>query len=180
MIINANNSYERFPFELYKAESWDIEHINPQTPQESTKEEKIAWLNSYKSILNTQEDKELISDIDHCITNECRDFQTVAVQINARFSISDNNSITNLVLLDASTNRGYKNSCFSDKRKKIIEVERNKCNDEKHILIGTKWVFLKGFENSDQLIVWGLSDMNDYAEDISRSIFTMLGGTING
>jgi hypothetical protein len=106
------------------------------------------------------------------------DFDLISKRIVDILGIMDNNSVSNLVLLDANTNRGYKNSCFSDKRKKIIEVERTCNNDEKYIPIGTKWVFLKGYENSESLMVWGPIDMQDYTDDMARSIFTMLGGII--
>ena len=94
-------------------------------------------------------------------------------------SISENDSVSNLVLLDAATNRGYKNSCFAEKRKKIIEVERNRANDEKYIPVGTKWVFLKGFERANQLIVWSATDMQDYLTDIAQNIYQMIGGVVN-
>lgn len=180
MLINANNTYERFPFELYKEETWDIEHINPQTPKETSDEERKAWLDSYRSLIsNRQElstDSELVADIDKCIQNHFIDFDDISKRISVLLGIMDNNSISNLVLLDANTNRGYKNSCFLDKRKKIIEVERTCNNDEKYIPIGTKWVFLKGYDKPDPLIVWGTNDMKSYTEDMAESIFKMLGG----
>lgn len=181
MLINANHTYERFPFELYKDENWDIEHINPQTPpKEVSEDEKEAWLRSYLGVLengyNSDKDPDIIQDIKTCLSSKMKDFENVAKRIREMLEITDNNSITNLVLLDSNTNRGYKNACFVDKRRKIIEVERAKNNEEKYILIGTKWVFLKGYENSKQLVIWGNDDMQDYSDDISKSIYKMLGG----
>ena len=182
MLINANNTYERFPFELYKDETWDIEHINPQTPKEASEEEQKAWLESYRHLLSTKTgfsgDDSLLDDIDFCIKNHLSNFEDVSKQISSCLGIIDNDSISNLVLLDAATNRGYKNACFLEKRKKILEVERTCNNDEKYIPIGTKWVFLKGYENAESLIVWGASDMQDYTNDMAKSIFSMLGGEI--
>lgn len=180
MLINANNTYERFPFELYKDETWDIEHINPQTPKEASEDEQKAWLESYKHLLSTKPgfygDDSLLEEIDSCIKNHLIDFENVSTRISSSLGIIDNDSISNLVLLDAATNRGYKNACFLEKRKKILEVERTCNNDEKYIPIGTKWVFLKGYENAESLIVWGASDMQDYTNDMAKSIFIMLGG----
>ncbi len=180
MLINANNTYERFPFELYKDETWDIEHINPQTPKEASDEEKKAWLESYKNLLSvknvSKNDTQLVCDIDECIRSHYSNFEEISACIAKEFGLIDNNSISNLVLLDAGTNRGYKNACFSEKRRKILEVERSCNNEEKYIPIGTKWVFLKGYENSDSLIVWGASDMEEYASDVAKSIYKMLGG----
>ena len=182
MLINANNTYERFPFELYKDETWDIEHINPQTPKEASEEEQKAWLESYRHLLSTKTgfsgDDSLLDDIDFCIKNHFSNFEDISKRISSCLGIIDNDSISNLVLLDAATNRGYKNACFLEKRKKILEVERTCNNDEKYIPIGTKWVFLKGYENAESLTVWGASDMQDYTNDIAKSIFSMLGGEI--
>ena len=182
MLINANNTYERFPFELYKDETWDIEHINPQTPKEASEDEQKAWLESYRHLLSTKVDlsgdEALLADVDSCIKNHMNNFEDVSKRISAVCGIIDNDSISNLVLLDAATNRGYKNACFLEKRKKILEVERTCNNDEKYIPIGTKWVFLKGYENAESLIVWGASDMQDYTNDMAKSIYRMLGGEI--
>lgn len=180
MLVNANNTYERFPFELYKDETWDIEHINPQTPKEASSEEKRAWLNSYLGILengvDVSKDPELVKEIKTCLDSHLVNFENLAKRVQAVLELTDNNSIGNLVLLDASTNRGYKNACFAEKRRKIMEVERSKNNEEKYIPIGTKWVFLKGFENAKQLIIWGAVDMQDYQKDIADSIYKLLGG----
>jgi len=173
LLVNANNTYERFPFELFKNGTWDIEHINPQTPKEATDEEKRNWLQSYKRIINKED---LLTRIDICIESGYEDFTVVSDEVRRALNITDNDSISNLVLLHASINRGYKNDCFSEKRKKIIEVERTKCNDEKYIPIGTKWVFLKGYEKASQLVVWAADDMKEYVEDISGKIYKMLGG----
>ena len=155
----------------------DDESGEEESEEKSPEEEEKAWLTSYRTII---EDEELIAEIDRCISSSYDSFSEIAEAINKTFNIADNDSISNLVLLDSSTNRGYKNSCFSEKRKKIIEIERTKNNDEKYIPIGTKWVFLKGYDNATQLKAWALSDMKDYVEDISLKIYKMLGGIIDG
>ena len=177
LLVNANNTYERFPFELFKNGTWDIEHINPQTPKDATAEEKKNWLQSYMQIIK---DKEILDNIEKCIQDNYENFAVVSDMVSQKLDIVDNDSISNLVLLHASINRGYKNDCFSEKRKKIIEVERTKSNDEKYIPIGTKWVFLKGYDKASQLVVWAADDMKEYVEDISAKIYKMLGGNVNG
>lgn len=177
LLVNANNTYERFPFELFKNGTWDIEHINPQTPKDATAEEKKNWLQSYMQIIK---DREILDNIEKCIQDNYENFAVVSDMVSQKLDIVDNDSISNLVLLRASINRGYKNDCFSEKRKKIIEVERTKSNDEKYIPIGTKWVFLKGYDKASQLVVWAADDMKEYVEDISAKIYKMLGGNVNG
>lgn len=177
LLVNANNTYERFPFELFKNGTWDIEHINPQTPKDATAEEKKNWLQSYMQIIK---DREILDNIEKCIQDNYENFAVVSDMVSQKLDIVDNDSISNLVLLHASINLGYKNDCFSEKRKKIIEVERTKSNDEKYIPIGTKWVFLKGYDKASQLVVWAADDMKEYVEDISAKIYKMLGGNVNG
>lgn len=177
LLVNANNTYERFPFELFKNGTWDIEHINPQTPKDATAEEKKNWLQSYMQIIK---DREILDNIEKCIQDNYENFAVVSDMVSQKLDIVDNDSISNLVFLHASINRGYKNDCFSEKRKKIIEVERTKSNDEKYIPIGTKWVFLKGYDKASQLVVWAADDMKEYVEDISAKIYKMLGGNVNG
>lgn len=177
LLVNANNTYERFPFELFKNGTWDIEHINPQTPKDATAEEKKNWLQSYMQIIK---DREILDNIEKCIQDNYENFAVVSDMVSQKLDIVDNDSISNLVLLHASINRGYKNDCFSEKRKKIIEVERTKSNDEKYIPIGRKWVFLKGYDKASQLVVWAADDMKEYVEDISAKIYKMLGGNVNG
>lgn len=177
LLVNANNTYERFPFELFKNGTWDIEHINPQTPKDATAEEKKNWLQSYMQIIK---DREILDNIEKCIQDNYENFAVVSDMVSQKLDIVDNDSISNLVLLHASINRGYKNDCFSEKRKKIIEVERTKSNDEKYIPIGTKWVFLKGYDKASQLVIWAADDMKEYVEDISAKIYKMLGGNVNG
>lgn len=177
LLVNASNTYERFPFELFKNGTWDIEHINPQTPKDATAEEKKNWLQSYMQIIK---DREILDNIEKCIQDNYENFAVVSDMVSQKLDIVDNDSISNLVLLHASINRGYKNDCFSEKRKKIIEVERTKSNDEKYIPIGTKWVFLKGYDKASQLVVWAADDMKEYVEDISAKIYKMLGGNVNG
>lgn len=123
LLVNANNTYERFPFELFKNGTWDIEHINPQTPKDATAEEKKNWLQSYMQIIK---DREILDNIEKCIQDNYENFAVVSDMVSQKLDIVDNDSISNLVLLHASINRGYKNDCFSEKRKKIIEVERTK------------------------------------------------------
>lgn len=188
MLINAKNKYERFPINLYKDETWEIEHINPQNPKEASEDEQKQWLNSYRTLLATKKEifstnsefKKLLLDIDACINNHMQNFRDVSERISEVFCINnDIQSIGNLVLLDAATNRGYKNACFWEKRKKILDIERTCRNDGKYIPIGTKWVFLKGYETAESLIVWGVNDMQDYTNDMAESILLMLGEKLN-
>jgi len=86
--------------------------------------------------------------------------------------IPDNiNSISNLALLDATTNRSYGNAFFPVKRKRIID------NDEKGIFVPicTKNLFLKYYsKKSDELMYWNKDDADDYLHAIEDTLMEFL------
>ncbi|MCD1632128.1 DUF1524 domain-containing protein [Marinobacter shengliensis] len=76
-------------------------------------------------------------------------------------------SLGNLALLDANTNRSYKNALYPVKRTRIIE------NDMRGIFVPicTKNVFLKFYSRSSRdLLYWQESDANDYLAAIEESL----------
>ena len=75
--------------------------------------------------------------------------------------------ISNLTLLDATTNRSYGNSFFPIKRKRIIE------NDSKGIFvpIATKNLFLKYYSRKlGDVMHWNDNDAQDYLEAIKTML----------
>ena len=73
------------------------------------------------------------------------------------------NSISNLVLLDSSTNRAYKNSFFPVKRTYIIE----KIKKGEFVPICTQNVFLKAYSKKfDDIMFWTEDDAQSYLEAI--------------
>lgn len=182
LLVNANNFYERFPFSLYYGEEWDVEHINPRMPGKPTEEEMKEWVLSYQCLLDEDINNELKKKIDSFVQGKEINLESLIADIKEKLGIEDVENFCNLTLLDQSTNRSYKNNAFIAKRRRIIAVERNlesfnnQKNEIKYIPIGTRWVFLKGFEGSKQLLVWSDSDMKDYLKDVSKQIFDMLKG----
>ena len=82
----------------------------------------------------------------------------------------DVNSIDNLVLLDSSTNRSYKNSVFPIKRKKIIQREKTGT----FVPICTKNVFMKFYSTDvEQMSFWGEKDREQYLTDIEETISSL-------
>lgn len=77
----------------------------------------------------------------------------------------DKDNISNLVLLDAGTNRMYKNAFFPVKRKWIIERERNGV----FVPLCTKNVFMKAYSsNFSNLTAWTEQDAEAYEQAIER------------
>lgn len=111
-LIIVKNTYYRFPFDIYKKEDWNVEHI-------------------------------------HAINDATEE---------------EDNSIGNLALLNADINKAYKDASFEDKRKKILEYEK----EGKFIPLCTKNVFLKQYtESAEQSIDWNKEkDRKPYQEEM--------------
>lgn len=85
------------------------------------------------------------------------------------FDEEQTNNISNLAILDSSTNRGYKNSFFPIKRHWILERE----NNGYYIPPCTKNVFMKSYSsNFSDLMNWTESDAQSYLEKIEEVLAT--------
>jgi hypothetical protein len=120
--------FHKFPFHLYKIESWDVEHINSNTTNEEDDimTQKQWLLNVYLSA-----DKEMKTKI-HEFFKEAKEEQRNELfhEIKNHFPQTDDwtpeekNRIWNYTLLDSSTNRSYGNALFSGKRQVIIGKDK--------------------------------------------------------
>lgn len=120
--------FHKFPFHLYKIESWDVEHINSNTTNEEddVMTQKQWLLNVYLSA-----DKEMQTKI-HDFFEQVNEEQKNKLfhEIKNHFPQTDDwtpeekNRIWNYTLLDSSTNRSYGNSLFSGKRQVIIGKDK--------------------------------------------------------
>lgn len=169
-----DNSY--FPFDLYKKENWDIEHItsvNESMPQ--TIETKREWLNDIIMYIdmNIPKANELRESIKNCnIKNESEFsdlFELIIEHFNYYVKSDDEiHGLSNLTLLDSVTNRGYKNAIFPIKRKTIIDRDKRGT----FIPIGTKNVFLKYFSDyPPKISFWTQEDRENYEKDLRQILF---------
>ena len=79
----------------------------------------------------------------------------------------DDDALSNLVLLDQSTNRSYKNAIFPVKRERIIDLDRQGT----YLPPATRNVFLKYYApDAGQLLLWDESDQQAYGEAIRTSL----------
>ena len=164
-----DNSY--FPFNLYRSEKWDIEHI---TSIKSNMPEKNRedWLNDAKIFIDTtiEGGEDLKNKVD-CFSdfNNEEGFKSLYEEIINHFNYNikdeDINDISNLTLLDSETNRSYKNAVFPIKRKTIIERDKQGV----FIPLCTKNVFLKYFsEYPPKISFWTQEDRNNYKKDLEN------------
>lgn len=171
---SQDNSY--FPFNLYENQKWDIEHITSVKSKMPDDKNKRQWLDDAKtfidsSLLNSS-NANLVERIDNWIETEVDQFILLFDEINDHFnhyiSLEDDiDNISNLALLDSTTNRSYKNAVFPIKRKTIID------RDKKGIFIPicTKNVFLKYFSNyPPKISFWTQEDRDNYENDLINTL----------
>lgn len=119
-LINKSEKQYRFPFDIYKKEKWDIEHIHATADETAEADDSLA----------------------------------------------------NLTLLDANTNRSYGNSPFDQKRRIIIEVDA----EGKFVPVCTRNVFLKVYSNEvDGLDDWTEKDKDSYIQAIKQEFNQFFG-----
>ncbi len=192
--------FYRFPFNLYKIEGWDVEHINPNTDNSGKLEmdgsPRREWLvNVYLGA--TDEIRERIVEYFKETTTEA-DREKIFGEIKEgiqeeteEWSQEDKNKIWNFTLLDSSTNRSYGNSIFSGKRRVIIgkdkgvlipvpkltkngdfDLGKETKNTSSFIPPCTKNVFLKYYSSAvGDNNYWGkTSDARSYMYDMEECI----------
>ena len=181
-LITYNNANYRFSFDKFKGESWDIEHLSPQTKNPLTdNKDRLQWL-TYASELTSDDTrwpkiKSEISDdkllLEKDIKNSLKDFDQLYESVIEIFQANDFDTeekidkIWNLTLLDAGTNRGYGNALFPTKRMKIIEADESM----KFVPICTRNMILKYYTKSDGQTSqfknqWTQDDADAYLEAI--------------
>ncbi|WP_299799189.1 DUF262 domain-containing protein [uncultured Maribacter sp.] len=169
-IIESENPSLRFNFGQFKKQNWDIEHIHSVSSEIPEKRShQIDWLNE---VYEYTKDEALKKEIDVFLKIKGdRDFDSIYNKIVSIYSENgeqkDINDISNLALLDAKTNRGYKNAVFQIKRATIIEKELN----GQFIPLCTRNVFLKYYSPSvDQMSFWGNADRDYYLKNLKSTL----------
>ena len=167
-MLNSEKDNSRFPFDIFKNENWDIEHITSvkdTIPDKNRKE----WLDDANVFIDdTKKNGKALKDrTEKCNVNDDDEFKTLFEEIVSHFNSDikdeDINDISNLTLLDSETNRGYKNAVFPFKRKTIIKRDKSGV----FIPICTKNVFLKYFsEYPPRISFWTQDDRENYEKDI--------------
>jgi len=169
-MLNNVNETNRFPFDRYKKENWDVEHIAAVAEDRPTTEaHQKDWLKEVSFFVKDNELRKRMSEY------QKENFERIYAEVLDHFSESkiheDINDISNLVLLDAGTNRSYKNAVFPVKRKTIIERDKNGT----FIPVCTKNAFMKLYSNDvSQMTFWGENDRSAYIKDIIATLKTYL------
>lgn len=182
-ILKTDKTDIKFPFYRYKKEKWDIEHVCSQvekTPNSLKAMTDWAWdifeyftgkekFDTDSNLLLEEEvsfdDKDIDSiykELTRFLSSGSEElFQSLYSKVQKYFKedVENKDSIANLALLDANTNRSYKNAMFPIKRKVIIT------NDMQGVFIPicTKNLFLKLYSKQmAQVMYWTTEDADDY------------------
>jgi hypothetical protein len=180
--------YYRFPFDLFKLNDWDIEHVDSRTENPlKDVNAKLVWLAFVDNIESHDADWpnlkgeaiHLKKDLEKKNADEGNRFEGLYRRIlklmqDDRGADGQNVSketIGNLTLLDAGTNRGYGNALFPSKRQAIIEKDK----EGVFIPICTKNLFLKYYTKRGEYATqwknrWTADDSEEYLKQIHETI----------
>lgn len=191
----------RFPFDLYIKEDFDVEHIAPQTENPlNNKEDRIKWFkDSYEylekidfSKINDDEIKNNLTEenIKKIIENEDNKNINNIIFNNEKWNIiynyiletaiekgkninleDEEHCLGNLVLLPRDINRAYKNALFGVKRKYIIDKETEKY---RFIPVVTRHAFLK-YYSKNIIDLWTQEDAEQFKKTIINNLKEFLG-----
>lgn len=166
-----------FPFDDYKLNRWDVEHIASRKEARSVPSaNRESWLADVKYYIDKEQDDglSLISEVDNMLNAHSferdDDFAILFEKVTDHFNRfmhddEDMDEISNLALLDEKTNRGYKNAVFPLKRKYIIELDKT----GGFVPICTKNAFLKYFSDyPPKISFWTHDDREKYEQDLIR------------
>jgi uncharacterized protein with ParB-like and HNH nuclease domain len=193
-ILQNPKSSIRFPFNNFKEEKWDIEHISSVMSDMPGPKQSLKWLRDvmtyfmgntffdyHTKAVDDNEKNDEVTRIQVAIQglldkegnyNE-DEFKVVYDLVLTHFKEDYKegeeftNSLGNLTLLDLHTNRSYKNAIFPVKRKRILENDKNGY----FIPICTKNVFLKYYsEQFSDVLFWQESDADSYFKTIEKTL----------
>ena len=176
-MLKNQSSNAKFPFDLFKEKSWDIEHIDPRTTNNLIKkEDKKDWLNIVMEDYEENIDNNIESDIKKYLDDDNKNFEELYTMIVKHLFNNEDykddkkinrDNLYNLTLLDSHTNRSYGNAFFKSKRKKIIEEDKK----GNFIPICTKNIFLKYFNpNASTIYKYTIDDAETYETDICETL----------
>ncbi len=138
----ANQAYTlpafyRFPFHLYKSETWNVEHIDSNTTNEVIDyADQKEWIcNAWYDLQNKIDNKLKKKLFTFCNNQQKRNFTTLQGELLKFYSNSmknplneqEKNQIWNFALLDEHTNKSYGNALFPAKRRILLGKDSSIC-----------------------------------------------------
>lgn len=176
LVTLMDSSSVRFHFGAFKREEWDIEHIRSVASRIPERvDDQKAWLANVVRFFGGPEKGDAdVARAASILAAEKFDaaafrelFEKLRADHDAGQDMDVDNSIGNLTLLDAETNRSYGNAMFPLKRARVIQ------RDMKGGFVPpcTKNAFLKYYSRSvDRMLTWNKADRQAHADAIVERV----------
>lgn len=173
--LESDSDVYKFPFDVFSIQNWDIEHIDSFHTNALKKEKhKITWVEIAMEDRKEELTEEELKQIHQSLEDKAYDTAINILKKNAKEVAVDDeikNSIGNLTLLDAATNRMYGNSLFCTKRRIIIE----RIKQGVFVPIATQYIFAKFFDQKGtNRSFWTENDMNAYHRYVYDTIINYI------
>lgn len=173
--LESESDVYKFPFDVLNAQNWDIEHIDSFHTNALKKDnDKKEWIETALADRSDELSKEEKEQINLKIEENALDDAINIIKRNAQEVDTEEeikNTIGNLTLLDAATNRMYGNSLFCTKRRIIIE----RIKQGVFVPVATQYIFAKFFDQKGtNRSLWTKEDMEAYHNYIYNVISNYL------
>ena len=173
--LESESDVYKFPFDVLNAQNRDIEHIDSFHTNALKKDnDKKEWIETALADRSDELSKDEKEQINLKIEENALDDAINIIKRNAQEVDTEEeikNTIGNLTLLDAATNRMYGNSLFCTKRRIIIE----RIKQGVFVPVATQYIFAKFFDQKGtNRSLWTKEDMEAYHSYIYNVISNYL------
>jgi hypothetical protein len=166
----------RFPFDAFKKDDWDIEHVKAvASGRPGSADAQRAWLRPVAEYFAHREEFQgLTLKIDallraESVTRQCFDalYDEILQRVGEASDTEVDNGIGNLALLDQGTNRAYKNAIFPVKRRWILGLDEAGT----FVPLCTRNVFLKCYSRDiSNMLFWSARDADSYLNEMASTL----------
>ncbi len=184
-LLELGDSGPWFPFDHFKREQWDLEHIRSvKSDMPQRVDAQKAWLEQAIEYFSAPEvvvggvvgssDQTLPERLQALLKQEPFDsvafeaaFNDVIDRYDPGSDVETDNSVGNLTLLDAGTNRSYGNAIFPIKRRRVIALDKA----GRFVPPCTKNAFLKYYSSKvDEMLVWTRADAKEHQDALVTAL----------
>ena len=184
-LLELGDSGPWFPFDHFKREQWDLEHIRSvKSDMPQRVDAQKAWLGQAIEYFSEPEvaaagaagpsDQALPERLRALREQEPFDsvafeaaFNDVIDRYDPGSDVEADNSVGNLTLLDAGTNRSYGNAIFPMKRRRVIALDKA----GRFVPPCTKNAFLKYYSSKvDEMLVWKRTDAKEHQDALVATL----------
>ncbi|RYH00439.1 MAG: DUF262 domain-containing protein [Alphaproteobacteria bacterium] len=184
-LLELGDSGPWFPFDHFKRENWDLEHIRSvKSDMPQRVDAQKAWLGQaidyfsepdvaaagaadpYNQALPTRLRALREHEPFDSVAFEAA-FNEVIDRYDPGSDVEADNSVGNLTLLDAGTNRSYGNAIFPMKRRRVIALDKA----GRFVPPCTKNAFLKYYSSKvDEMLVWTRTDAKEHQDALVNTL----------